>query len=189
MQLPRSRPILLLFASGATAGTALDAIHAHNHVERYPNLVLFGVAWWVPLLFGTAAVAIGVSHPLVDPLLHQQRSPPLINSVAELAWLLLAYLLSAGSLDTLTKMGLLLLIYVNFWLLAGRAWQNLVFSIVTAITGTLIEMILVSAGAFAYLHPDWFGIPYWLPCLYAIASLAVGDLGRSLILASGGRTH
>jgi hypothetical protein len=42
-------------------------------------------------------------------------------------------------------------------------------------------MILVAAGAFTYLHPDVFGVPYWLPCIYAIASLAVGDLGRSLI--------
>jgi hypothetical protein len=42
-------------------------------------------------------------------------------------------------------------------------------------------MILVAAGAFTYLHPDVFGVPYWLLCIYAIASLAVGDLGRSLI--------
>ena len=75
---------------------------------------------------------------------------------------------------------------MNFWLLAGHAWQNLIYSIVVAITGTLIEMILISAGAFAYLHPDFLGVPYWLPCLYAIASLAVGDVGRSLIHASGG---
>jgi hypothetical protein len=76
--------------------------------------------------------------------------------------------------------GLLLLIYLNFWLLAGRGWQNLLPSFVTAITGTLIEMILVAAGAFTSLYPDVFGVPYWLPCIYAIASLEVGDLGRSL---------
>lgn len=179
--------MLWLFLLGAVAGTALDAFHVHTQVERYPSPVLFGVAWWVPLLFGSAAVLIGYSHTLVDPLLHQRRSPPLINSIAELAWLVLAYLISAGMLDTITKTGLLLLIYLNFWLLAGRAWQNLVFSFVTAITGTLIEMILVAAGAFTHLHPDFLGVPYWLPCIYAIASLAVGDLGRSLIRTSGGR--
>ncbi len=32
-----------------------------------------------------------------------------------------------------------------------RDWQNLLLSFVTAITGTLIEMILVAAGAFTYL--------------------------------------
>lgn len=180
MLLLRSRVILLLFVLGAVAGTALDAIHVHSGVERYATPFLFGQAWWVPLLFGSAAAAIGCSHALVDPLLHQRRSPPLINSIAESGWLLLAYLISAGTLDTLTKTGLLLLIYLNFWLLAGRGWQNLALSIVVAITGTLIEMILVSAGAFSYLQPDVLGIPYWLPCIYACASLAVGDVGRSL---------
>ncbi len=53
----------------------------------------------------------------------------------------------------------------------------------TAITGTLIEMILVAAGAFTYLHPDVFGVPYWLPYIYAIASLAVGDLEGRLRLS------
>jgi hypothetical protein len=42
-------------------------------------------------------------------------------------------------------------------------------------------MTLVAAGAFSYLQPDILGVPYWLPFMYACASLAVGDLGRSLI--------
>jgi hypothetical protein len=80
--------------------------------------------------------------------------------------------------------GLLILVYLNFWLLAGRSWQNLLLSLVTAITGTLIEMTLVAAGAFSYVHPDILGVPFWLPCIYACASLAVGDLGRSLMSLS-----
>jgi hypothetical protein len=172
-----------LFLAGATFGTALDAFHVYSKVERYPVPVLFGLAWWVPLLFGGAAVAIGYSHPMVDPLLHQRRRPQrLLFSIGELTWVVLAYLVSATSLDSIAKVGLMALIYVNFWLLAGRGWQNLLLSLVTAITGTLVEMLLVAAGAFSYLHPDFIGVPYWLPCIYACASLAVGDLGRSLIL-------
>lgn len=87
-------------------------------------------------------------------------------------------------LDSIAKAGLLILIYLNFWLLAGRSWQNLLLSLVTAITGTLIEMTLVAAGAFSYVHPDILGVPLWLPCIYACASLAVGDLGRSLVSLS-----
>src|SRR2546421_11741687 len=45
-------------------------------------------------------------------------------------------------------------------------------------------MVLVAAGAFSYLHPDFIGVPYWLPCIYACASLAVGDMGRHLFLSS-----
>jgi len=131
-------------------------------------------------------VVIGYSHPLLDPLLHHRRFRPLFNSLLALVWLPLAYLISAVFFDTLTKTALILLIYFNFWLLSGSDWQNLVFSLVTAITGTLIEMILVAAGAFAYLHPDMLGVPYWLPGIYACASLALGDLGRSLFYYSGG---
>jgi hypothetical protein len=101
-----------------------------------------------------------------------------------MAWLILAYLVSASALSSIAKVGLLAIIYLNFWLLAGRGWQNMLLSLVTAITGTLIEMILVTAGAFSYLYPDFIGVPYWLPFMYACASLTVGDLGRSLFLPS-----
>ncbi len=186
MQHVQGRILLWLFLAGATLGTALDTFHVASGVERYVVPALFGVAWWVPLLFGGAAVAIGYSHPLLDPLLHHRRFRSLVSSLLGLAWLPLAYLVSASFFDALTKTLLIALIYCNFWLLAGGGWQNLVFSLVTAITGTLIEMILVAAGAFTYLHPDLLGVPYWLPLLYACASLAVGDLGRSLFYSLGG---
>ena len=182
----RGRTLLWLFLPGATLGTALDAFHVFSGVERYASPTLLGVAWWVPLLFGGAAVTIGYSHPLLDPLLHHRRFRPLFSSLLGLAWLPLVYLISASFFDTLTKTLLILLVYGNFWLLAGSDWQNLVFSLATAITGTLIEMILVAAGAFAYLHPDMPGVPYWLPGIYACASQALGDLGRSLFYAPGG---
>jgi hypothetical protein len=181
----RGLTIFWLFLLGATLGTVLDALHVHSGIERYPMPVLFGLAWWVPLLFGAAAVAIGYSHPMVDPLLHHQRpAHRLSSSFGELAWLLLAYLITASTLESIVKAGLLFLIYFNFWLLVGGGWQSLVLSLVTAITGTLIEMILVASGAFSYLHPDILGVPYWLPFIYASASLAVGDLGRSLMTLS-----
>ncbi len=81
LHIPRSA--LWLFLCGAVIGSALDTLHVYSRIERYAAPVLFGLAWWVPLLFGSAAVAIDV--------------------------------------------------------------------------------------------------PYWLPCIYACASLTVGDLGRSLL--------
>src|SRR5437867_1646758 len=126
MNLHKGWPLLWLFLLGATVGTGLDAFHVYSDVERYPTPVLFGVAWWVPLLFGSAAVAIGYSHLLVDPLIHNIRRPRRVStSIAELAWLLLAYLVAASPLDSLAKTVLLVLIYFNFWLLTGRGWQNL----------------------------------------------------------------
>ncbi|HZU70052.1 MAG TPA: hypothetical protein VFA09_22465 [Ktedonobacteraceae bacterium] len=177
--------ITSLFLLGAVFGTGLDAIDVYSHVERYSMPVLFGMAWWVPLLFGAAVVAIGYSHPLVDPLIGNIRPPRRLTiSIGELSWLLLAQLVGASMLDSIAKAGLLILIFLNFWLLSGRRWQSLLLALVVAITGTLIEMTLVAAGAFSYLHPDMIGVPYWLPCIYACASLAVGDLGRSLVSLS-----
>ena len=171
-----------LFLVGAICGTALDAFHVYSSIEQYPRPAFLGVAWWVPLLFGFAAVSIGYSHPFIDPLIHNIRRPRrLITSIAELSWLLLAYVIAASTFTSISKAILLGLIYFNFWLLTGRGWRNLLLSVVTAITGTLIEMTLVAAGAFSYLQPDIFGIPYWLPFMYACASLAIGDLGRSLM--------
>src|SRR6266700_5134454 len=167
-----------LFLLGASLGTALDALEVYSGVERYPRPMFFGVAWWVPLLFGAAAVAIGYSHPLISRTRPYRR---LSSSIGELTWLVLAYLISASTLDSQAKVGLIAIIYLNFWLLAGRSWQDLLLSFVTAVTGTLVEMILVNAGVFSYTHPDILGVPYWLPGLYACASLAVGDLGRSLM--------
>ncbi|HET9921468.1 MAG TPA: hypothetical protein VFQ30_16620 [Ktedonobacteraceae bacterium] len=175
--------LLWLFLLGAALGSCLDVFHVRSGVERYPVPVFFGLAWWVPLLFGGAAVAIGYSHPLLDPLIgHIQRPHRLIISMSELAWLLLAYLVGASMLTSPIKTALLVIIYFDFWFLAGKSWQNLLLSVVTAITGTLIEMMLVAAGAFSYLHPDFIGVPYWLPCMYACASLALGNMGRSLIV-------
>jgi len=108
----------------------------------------------------------------------------LSTSIAGLTWLLLAYVIVASSTSSLAKTILLSLIYFNFWLLTGRGWQNLLLSLVTAITGTLVEMTLVASGAFSYLQPDILGVPYWLPFMYACASLAIGDLGRSLMFSS-----
>ncbi|WP_376796665.1 hypothetical protein [Thermogemmatispora sp.] len=188
-----SRAAILLFVLGATGGSALDAFYIHQGVKRYGTAVLagstlLGLPWWTPLLAGSAAVAIGLSHPLLDPLLaHSRTVRRLSTSIAALGWLCLAYLLGALPLASIARFGLLGLLYLNFWLLARRSWQNLLFSAVVAITGTLIEMILVAAGIFSFPHnADLLGVPSWLPWLYACASLALGDLGRAFTLLQRG---
>src|SRR5215467_1480013 len=129
---------LWLFLLGATLGTMIDAFHVYTGVERYPLPAFLGVAWWVPPLFGIATVAIGYSHPLADPLLqHIGAKRRLVISMGELTWLLLAYLIAASMLESLAKVGILVVIYLNFWILAGRSWQNLLLAFLTAVTGTL----------------------------------------------------
>lgn len=177
--------LLWLFLLGALIGATLDAIQVYRGIERYPAPVLFGLAWWTPLLFGCAAVAIGYSHAKIDTLLrHVRPRRRFLSAAGECIWLVLAYLVSISPADATGKALVLAIVYLNFWLWHGRSWQNLLLSFVTAITGVLVEIMLVAAGAFYYLHPDVLGVPVWLPFLYACASLAVGDVGRSLFIRS-----
>src|SRR5207249_2025730 len=108
MNLHKGLAVLYLFLLGTTLGTALDAFHVHSGVERYPVPVFWGVAWWVPLLFGGAAVAIGWSHVGVDPLLGQRRRAVGVGwSLGEVMWVVLAYVVSGSELGSLAKVGLL----------------------------------------------------------------------------------
>ena len=168
--------ILTLFVVGATLGTALDPIDMYSQVTHYT------IPWWLPPTFGLAAVAMGYVQPMLASLLgHVPPARRLWTGFAELTWLVLAYLVGGSSLASLAKVGLLLLIFLAFWWLAARSWQSLLLSIVTGITGTLVEMILVALGLYSFVHPNIFGVPYWLPGIYAVASLAVADLGSSLL--------
>src|SRR5215468_976332 len=71
-----------LALAGATVGTGLDAIHVHTGTTAYARPVLFGQAWWVPLLFASAGVAIGLGRPLVERMLGLQRPVPSPAAVA-----------------------------------------------------------------------------------------------------------
>ena len=62
----------------------------------------------------------------------------------------------------------------------ARTKIALVLAVAAAIGGPLVEILLVSQGAFRHLQPDVLGIPIWLPALYATGSLAFGLMGHRL---------
>src|SRR5579863_6353187 len=107
----KAQRLLLLFLIGAIVGSLLDAFHVYSNIDRYPKPAFMGLAWWAPLLFGGAGVAIGYSHPLVDPLLHNRHPhKSIVSSAAESGWIVLAYLISASTLDSLVKASFLCII-------------------------------------------------------------------------------
>lgn len=66
------------FVSGALLGPNLDGFHSSHNVLHYtsPQIVPFiglETAWWVPVLFGVAAILLGPGHVLADRLLKRQE--------------------------------------------------------------------------------------------------------------------
>jgi hypothetical protein len=66
------REVVGLVVAGGLLGTLLDALHA---TTRYTQPTIAGLAWWAPLLFAGASLAIGFSHSLSDLLLGRDVRP------------------------------------------------------------------------------------------------------------------
>ncbi len=184
--------VLILFLIGAIMGPLGDWFHVISETTAYPPGVYafyFGKQpYWVPLLFGTAAVAIGLSHPQMDRWLGAPTSRPgsrgIDGVILGIAAFLGIYAMSAfapletgSTLDSVLAVSALLL-----WWAADRTWQGLLLAVLTAAVGTAVEIYLVQQRAYVYLSPkdNFYGVGSWLPWLYVAASVAVGNLGRFL---------
>ncbi|MEZ4298484.1 MAG: hypothetical protein R3B70_26265 [Polyangiaceae bacterium] len=68
-----------------------------------------------------------------------------------------------------------------------RTWQGVVLAVGTGLGGVVVEATLVKAGLFHHRRPDVLGVPVWLPVVYFGGSVAIGNVGRWLARAEGGR--
>jgi hypothetical protein len=169
--------------TGATLGTALDAIHVHTGTTAYSHPALAGQAWWVPPLFASAGVVIGLARPRAERLLHRPTPVPSWGAVvAGMGVFILAYALS-GLLDAWPWWCAILLAALFFiaWLRCDRTALGLLLAALTAAGGTAVETLLVEAGAFRYLAPSMGVVAAWLPVLYCCAAVGVGALGKRLV--------
>lgn len=182
----------LLFGLGAMICTFGDLIHVLTHTTMYPSgyvlLPLLGLPFWVPLLFGGAAVTMAVSYSLMASFM----VPPVsvrgtwfkaivANGLAFLLYVSsgIVNLPTGGAKDALIALGA----FVIFVFL-GSSWVDLLFAIAAAMVGVLVEAILVRNGIFLYLPPaaNLFGVASWLPWLYLSCALGVSYLAKTLNL-------
>lgn len=169
-----------LVLAGAALGTVLDLVHVATATTRYHEPALLGLAWWSPLLFAGAALAIGRSHTAVDTLFGRRPSPDTRHVALGLAALLGLWVASGLMKGPRVATPLLAVAsLVVWWRLEGTA-LGLALAFATAAGGVLVEVTLVSSGAFSYVDPDAGRVASWLPWLYVAASVAVGNLARWL---------
>lgn len=183
---------LILFITGFCLGPVGDFFHVQTQTIGYPPdryfFYLFGLPFWVPFLMGGAAVLVGLSHPWLDEIL---PGSPIRPGVRNGGWALggvlvfLGLYLASGLLpgpagtsnDAL--MGMLALMV---WAMLDRTWQGILLGILTALSGTLVEIVMVQADSFFYHsgRDNLWGVPSWLPWLYFAASVTLGNFGRYL---------
>ncbi len=172
---------LAVAAAGAMICTVCDHLHVATGVLAYPHVAFWGEAWWVPLLFGAASVAIVASASGTRRLFSAPALPvPSVRRVAAggVAFVT-AYAFTAFGHELPNVVAAVL---AGFWLaraLQAPAWL-VAYSIATAVGGSAFEATWSALGFFRYLVPDLAGIPRWLPCIYLHVAFLTADLERLL---------
>jgi hypothetical protein len=171
-----------LFLVGAVAGASLDMIHVASDVLYYPKpFYPWGQAWWVPFLFGMAALVLVWGYGLVSSFVGARDPLPPPSALTESA---LGFILAYAATGLFHDKELLLalgLVITWSWHTKRHPGEGAVpYALVTALGGTLFEAMLSSTGVFFYTpeNQDIWGVPIWLPALYLHASL----LTRSIAL-------
>lgn len=178
--LPVMRRWITTFLVGAIAGTLLDQLHVQGNVLGYGSgAVRAGQAWWVPLEFGIAAVALvfATHHHLRAWRVYRNRHPRRAV-IIDSAWFVAAYLLTAtvGDVNVWAVAAALGAVWLLRIVLQRRPMHVAVFSIGLAVFGTAWEAALSHTGEFTYMHPTSLGVPAWLPFLYAMGAPAACSL-------------
>jgi hypothetical protein len=175
-------------ALGALVCTLGDHLHVVYGVLAYPRPVLFHQAWWVFPLFVGGVSAMLAGCDAVRERLGGERVPTSLGEAALASgWFFVAYAFTAVAADFPSAV---LLVLVVTWVVRVRGLPRWVvaFSLVAAAGGVGFEASLSRAGGFAYLNPDFMGVPRWLPGLYLHAALAVPRLRGLLHVAPLGHT-
>ena len=61
-----------------------------------------------------------------------------------------------------------------------RGWSAVRLFVLGAIVGPTAEAIAVSAGAWAYAHPSFLGIPLWLPLGWGVVVLLIKGIADTM---------
>ena len=173
---------ITVFVLGALIGPIGDWCHMTSGTLSYnataPQLrIFFGLPFWVPPLFGLAALSIATCHLLFNN--KAIRPSHLKVSQGTLAFLLLYAasgflpLETGGARDVVLALGAL-----GIWAWLERTWQGMAVGVAVGVIGSLFEIFLVHHGVFSYGSgmDNMFGVPSWLPWVYFGASIAIENL-------------
>ena len=178
------RSAAYLFGIGATVGSALDALHTHGGATTYPRPVFLKMAWWTPAIFGAAGVSTGLAYPIVERMLGRSITRDVTPEQAAVGFAAFAGLYAVTGFLPVSNAAKLAIVGTGAVALGAAlapTKEAALLALAAAALGPLVEITLVSKGAFTHNQPDVLGIPMWLPALYASGSIAFGVVGKWVV--------
>ena len=166
---------------GAILGTAMDRLHLMYGVLSYYDITLMGQAKFVPVGMAIAAVALVFGHRTLVRLRGAMAASVGIGAgITYVVFLLIAF--GATVFFQEHPKYLAIGLAVAFLPVIGSHPYNgfALLCVLAALIGTGVEIVMVKQEMFRYLHPDWQGVPMWLPSLYLWAAAAGAQADRYL---------
>jgi hypothetical protein len=162
-----------VFLIGGIGGAICDQIHVQSQTTVYENPVLFGLAWTAPLAFGTGILAgFIVAQPFARKT-YPAEPPALRRMIIDGVLFFAAYFASAA-LHPQRDLAAAILwgTFAARVLLTPKPQRAHLasYALIAGAGGAVIEAVLSALGSFHYVGSDIFGIPLWLPALYAHAA-------------------
>jgi hypothetical protein len=160
-----------------------DHLHVSQGVLFYPHPDVWQQAWWVFPLFFFSTLAVVAGAKLANP---SASSSPWRTLIADAVAFAAAYAFTAFASPFPNLVLVVLLAAWGLRIARGMPVRLVCVCFLTAIAGTVFEITLSGSGGFTYLHPDFLGVPRWLPVLYLHAAVAGASV--RVMLAPGART-
>jgi|EP00908_Phaeocystis_cordata_P014326 hypothetical protein len=174
---------------------ATDSIAGPPWIFQSGGQVLLETCWWVPVAFGGAGVVLGAAHPFFDREWGGAPRPPpgwplvLFSISCFVACYDLSGALAqaaaeeSGGAEHLVSLDLPLFACACATFLAfERSRGGLLMMALLGSIGPAVEIGLINQlHLYAYTHPDFLGIPSWIPWVYAAGGPANGALGRQIL--------
>ncbi len=173
--------MIILFVFGAIIGNGYNSFHAYSGTIPITAMHINPLLDWSSyLLFGSAAVAIGMLTLLFDKILNKSPVITWPNVLGALILLGVFYFCSACLFlgNTIILM-ILIFGFILSVMLYDRTVSALLAALIVAIVGTGTEIFFVHSGMYYYARPQIMGVTYWLPFLYGISSVTTGQMARA----------
>lgn len=180
----------IIFLLGGILGPLGDIYHVFSMTTGYPDHYAYyvqGIPWWVFPFFGASGLAIGMSYHFMNFQGDKFQSKGFIHAFTGPVIFLLSYFLSGyfTVIKSPTFLNHIILgaIFAIIWWLYGKTWRSLLLSVWFSFLGIIVEVTLVKMGVFWYTSHDnqLFGVASWLPWLYLILAITIGNFTHFLI--------